>query len=194
MLALTSGGDFFAVKGVLEALVARLNPAAELEVVDASLDLLRAGRACELRLNGERLGFLGEVGEQGLKQFELRSGTTAAEVRISQLAAIARLTPEYRELPAFPAIHRDINLELPEAVRWADVAAVVRQTSGEALEGLEFKEIYRNEALRAAGRKSMLFSLTLRSRQATLTNAEADAIRDRLVAACAERFAAVLRA
>jgi len=195
MLALTSGGDFFAVKGVLEALVARLNPAAELEVVDPSLDLLMAGRACELRLSGERLGFLGEVSEQSSNQFELRSATTTvAEVRISQLAAIARLTPEYRELPAFPAIHRDINLELPEAVRWADVAAIVRQTSGEALERLEFKEIYRNDALRAAGRKSMLFSLTLRSRQATLTNAEADAIRDRLVAACTDRFGAMLRA
>jgi phenylalanyl-tRNA synthetase beta chain len=97
-------------------------------------------------------------------------------------------------LPAFPAIHRDINLELPETVRWADVAAVVRQTSGEALERLEFKEIYLNDALRAAKRKSMLFSLTLRSRQTTLTNAEADAIRDRLVAACTDRFGATLRA
>ncbi|HUY92866.1 MAG TPA: phenylalanine--tRNA ligase subunit beta [Pirellulales bacterium] len=194
MLALTSGGDFFAVKGVLEALLARLNPAAELEVVDAALDLLAAGRACELKLNGEPLGFLGEVSEQGSKQFELRGATTVAEIRVSQLVRAARLTAQYRELPAFPAIGRDINLELPEAVRWADVAAVVRQTSGEALEHLEFKEIYRNDALRAAGRKSMLFSLTLRSRQATLTNAEADAIRDRIVAACGERFGAVLRA
>jgi phenylalanyl-tRNA synthetase beta chain len=198
MLALTSGGDFFSVKGVLEALVTRLDPAAELEVADAPLDLLapllNAGQACELKVNGERLGFLGEVGEQGLTQFELRSGTTVAEVRISQLAAIARLTPKYQELPAFPAIHRDINLELPETVRWADVAAVVRQTSGEALERLEFKEIYLNDALRAAKRKSMLFSLTLRSRQTTLTNAEADAIRDRLVAACTDRFGATLRA
>jgi len=48
--------------------------------------------------------------------------------------------------------------------------------------------------LRAAGRKSMLFSLTLRSRETTLTNAEADALRDRIVSACSERFGAVLRA
>lgn len=194
MLALTSGGDFFAVKGVLEALLARLNPAAELEVVDASLELLAAGRTCELKLDGERLGFLGEVGEQGLKQFELRGATTVAEIRVAQLVKTARLTPQYQELPAFPAIGRDINLELPEAIRWADVAAIVRQASGDALERLEFKEIYRNDALRTAGRKSMLFSLTLRSREATLTNSEADAIRASIVAVCGERFGAVLRA
>ena len=199
MLALTSGGDFFAVKGVLEALVSRLNPAAQLEVVDASLagasrDLLAAGRACELKLGGQRLGFLGEVSEQGLKQFELRGKTTVAEVRVGQLIKAARLTPRYQELPAFPAIERDINLELPEATRWADVASVVRETSGAALERLEFKEIYRNDALRSAGRKSMLFSLTLRSREATLTNAEADALRASIVAGCSQRFGAVLRA
>lgn len=194
MLVLTSGGDFFAVKGALEALVARLNPAAQLEVVDASLDLLAAGRACELRLGGERLGFLGEVSEQGKKQFELRGDTTVAEIRVSPLVQAARLTAQYQELPAFPAIGRDINLELPEAIRWAEVAAIVRETSGAALESLEFKEIYRNDALRSAGHKSMLFSLTLRSRESTLTNAEADAIRASIVAECGERFGAVLRA
>lgn len=194
MLALTSGGDFFAVKGVLEALIARLNPAARLEVVDASLDLLAAGRTCELKLGGERLGFLGEASTAGLKQFELRGATTVAEVRVSQLIKAARLVPQYQDLPAFPAIGRDINLELPEAIRWADVAAIVSDRSGAALESLEFKEIYRNDALRSAGRKSMLFSLTLRSREATLTNAEADAIRAAIVAACGERFGAVLRA
>ena len=70
----------------------------------------------------------------------------------------------------------------------------MRESSGAALESLEFKEIYRNDALRSSGRKSMLFSLTLRSREATLTNAEADAIRASIVAGCGERFGAVLRA
>ncbi len=129
MLALTSGGDFFAVKGAIETLISRLNPAAELEVADAAFDLLAGGRACELTLDGRRLGFLGEVSEQGLKQFELRSPTTVAELRIDGLVEIARLTPQYVELPAFPAIGRDINLELPESVRWADVAGIVRQSS-----------------------------------------------------------------
>jgi phenylalanyl-tRNA synthetase beta chain len=134
------------------------------------------------------------VSEAGLKQFELRGPTTVAEIWVKELSAIAQLVPLYVEPPSFPAIGRDINLELAEGVHWADVADVVRRSGGTSLEGLEFKEIYRDDALSGAGRKSLLFSLSLRCREATLTNPQADAIRDQIVAACSEKFGASLRA
>ena len=45
-----------------------------------------------------------------------------------------------------------------------------------------------------AGNKSLVFSLQLRSTSGTLTNEEADAVRDRIVAVLAERVGAALRA
>ncbi|HVC94722.1 MAG TPA: phenylalanine--tRNA ligase subunit beta [Pirellulales bacterium] len=193
MLGMSGGGDYFAVKGVIEALLAALDPAAELRVEDWSDPFFTVGRGCRLSLGDTLLGFLGEVSAAGLKLFDLRGPTTVAELCVKQLAAIARLVPQYAELPAFPAMSRDINLDVPEAVRWADVAAAVRASGGETLEGLEFKEIYRDDALRGQGRKSVLFSLALRSRDATLTGHQADAIRDAVVAACSAKFGGVLR-
>jgi phenylalanyl-tRNA synthetase beta chain len=194
MLALTSGGDFYAVKGAVEALIAALSPASQLRVDACDDSFFAAGRGCRLNLGGALLGFMGEVGGAALKQFELRGPTTVAELRLAELAAVAELVPRYVELPPFPAMSRDINLELPEKVLWADVEAVVRANGGEALAGLEFKEVYHDDALRAGGRKSVLFSLALRSHEGTLTGAQADAVRDRIVAACREKLAAVLRA
>jgi len=194
MLGMSSGSDYFAVKGVIEALLASLNPSAEVRVEDWSDPFFAVGRGCRLFLGDTLLGCLGEVSAAGLKQFDLRGPTTVAELWVKELAAIARLVPQYTELPAFPAMSRDINLDVPEAVRWADVAAVVRSSGGESVEGLEFKEIYRDDALRGQGRKSVLFSLALRSRDATLTGPQADAIRDRVVAACGMKFGGVLRA
>ncbi|HEY2148283.1 MAG TPA: phenylalanine--tRNA ligase subunit beta, partial [Pirellulales bacterium] len=94
MLAITSGRDFLAVKGILEAVLESLNPAANLEVADFEHELLAADRACELRLDGERFGFLGELSPAGFKQFELRGPTTVAEARIALLEKIANLAPQ----------------------------------------------------------------------------------------------------
>ncbi|HUY32203.1 MAG TPA: phenylalanine--tRNA ligase subunit beta [Pirellulales bacterium] len=194
MLGLTSGGDFFAVKGVIEALLAALDPAAQPRMEDCSEALFTSGRGCRLYLGDRLLGCLGEVSAAGLKQFDLRGPTTVAELWVRELEAIAIRVPQYIELPSFPSTSRDVNLELPAAVRWADLAAVVRASGGESLERLEFKEIYSDDALVGQGRKSVLFRLALRSREGTLTSQQADAIRDAVVRACGAEYGAVLRA
>ena len=120
LLGITSGGDFSAVKGIVEAIVARLNPAAVLEAVDYRHELFQSGRACELRIGGKRLGYLGEVSAAALKKFELREPTTVAELDTAVLEEFADLIPKSRELSPYPAVSRDLNLVVDENVRWAD--------------------------------------------------------------------------
>jgi phenylalanyl-tRNA synthetase beta chain len=193
MLAITSGGDFYSVKGALEAVVAELNPRIELEAADTSVELLDARRCCQLRFDGELWGYLGEVSSEGLKKFDLRSRTTVAEVKVSLLSHVADLVRLWQPQPAYPAIARDLNFVVEEQVRWTDIAAAVRTSGGERLENLEYKDTYRDETRLGAGKKSVLLSITLRAHETTLTSHEADAIRDRIVAACAERLGAQLR-
>ena len=101
MLAITSGGDFFAVKGVLEAALAELNPAAVLDVADFRHELL-SDRAAELRIAGRHMGYLGEVSPAGLKQFELRGGSTVAELKVAALVEAAQLVRRYCADPGVP--------------------------------------------------------------------------------------------
>ncbi|HEV2970029.1 MAG TPA: phenylalanine--tRNA ligase subunit beta [Pirellulales bacterium] len=194
MLAITSGRDFFAVKGILEAVLESLNPAAALEVTEFQHKLFAPGRACELRLAGERFGYVGEIGVDGLKQFELRGPSTVAEVRVALLESIANLAPQASELSPYPAVERDVNLVLAEQVRWGAVAATIQAAAGENLEQLVYRDTYRDPERLGIGKKSFLFTLILRGRKATLTSAEADQARDAVVAACAKAHGAQLRA
>jgi phenylalanyl-tRNA synthetase beta chain len=194
MLALTSGGDFFAVKGAVETILASLKVQPTLDVHDFNDKLFLPGRAVELIVGGERIGLLGEVSVAGRKQFELRGGTTVAELRLAPLVDLSQFVPHYREVPATPAIARDLNLELAERVRWSDVAAAVREAAGAVLEQLDFKDVYHNDELIRRGEKRLLLSVTLRDPRATLTSAHADEVRDRIVAACGAQFGARLQA
>ncbi|MEX1223416.1 MAG: phenylalanine--tRNA ligase subunit beta, partial [Pirellulales bacterium] len=130
VLALTSGGGYFELKGVIETIVARLNPAATLEVVDVSQPLFATDRCGELLLDGRRLGFLGEVGEQRASRFELRDGSTVAELLVSRLVQIACLTPAFVPLSPFPTVERDVNLVVDESVRWGELAATITAAAG----------------------------------------------------------------
>jgi len=198
MLGLTSGADkpnaFYALKGTIEAVVAALNPAARLETKPTAQPLFAGDRSCELVLDGRTLGVLGEVAPAALKKFELRGKTVVAELKISELIKAAVLVPRYVPTPDYPAIERDINLVVDEKVRWNDIAATVRTCGGAMLESLDLKgEPFRDEKKIGAGKKSFVVTLTLRSRERTLTNTEADELRTRVVEACAKGFGATLR-
>ncbi|HEY1784813.1 MAG TPA: phenylalanine--tRNA ligase subunit beta, partial [Pirellulales bacterium] len=191
--------DYLGLKGVVEALLALLNPAAELAVRPTVQRLLETDRSSELWLtfdgkNEHLLGYLGEVGAHGRKEFDLRGPATIAEIKLSVLHEISQLIPQAARLSAFPAVSRDLNLVVDEAVPWADVAQTVRQAAAPHAEQLALQDVYRSPERLGLGKKSLLLTLTLRSAEGTLTGEEADSIREKIVAACAQRHGAQLRA
>jgi phenylalanyl-tRNA synthetase beta chain len=194
MLAIISGGDFFDVKGILEAIVARLNPTTTIELHDFSHDLFAPGRACELQIAGERLGYLGEVRPDVRKRFDLREAATAAEVRIAALEKIAVLVPRAAALSEFPAISRDLNLVVDERVRWSDLETTVKAAAGADLERVQYRDTYRDRERLGTDKKSQLLTVLFRRSGGTLTGTEADQIRDQIVTACQSAHGAVLRA
>ncbi|MGA2035125.1 MAG: phenylalanine--tRNA ligase subunit beta [Thermoguttaceae bacterium] len=194
MLGISSGRDYPAVKGVIEAIVAALDPAAQLESADADVPLLDPAAACCLQLAGQRLGYVGRLRPEGLKQLDVRGATTVAELRLAPLIAIAKLIPQYVPLPPYPAVTRDLNLVVHEAVRWSDVAVTVRDHGGPHFEGLDYRDTYRDPERLGTGKKSLLLTMVLRSKEGTLTSQEADAVCDSVVEACRRAHGAELRA
>jgi phenylalanyl-tRNA synthetase beta chain len=194
LLALSSGGDFLRVKGIIEVILTALKTPLVLEITAFEHPLLQAGRAVELRLAGERLGYLGEVSAAGLKQFELRRATTVAEVRVAMLEQVARLIPHSVDLSPYPAVVRDFNLVVDEGVSWGSLERTLRTSAGVMLEHVEYLDTYRDAERLGKGKKSLLFSLVLRGRESTLTSADADRVSDEVLNRCQKEHGATLRA
>jgi phenylalanyl-tRNA synthetase beta chain len=192
VLALASGAGLLKVKGTIEALLETLNRRARLETAPTRQELFAPERCCRLVVGGQTLGFAGELAAAALKQFGLRAPAAAAEVDLAVLEAIAVLVPKHEELSAFPAIDRDVNLVVDEAVAWSALESTVRAAAGLCLECVDYRETYRDPGRDGTGRKRLLFSMTLRSHERTLTNDEADQIRQRVVDDCARQHGAAL--
>jgi phenylalanyl-tRNA synthetase beta chain len=193
-LAAVSGRGFLHLKGVVEAVLEALHIYVALDMSSFEHPLLLADRASELKLAGERLGFVGEASPAGQKAFGLRGAAAMLELNLELLLGKARLATKYAPQSAFPTIARDLNLIVVESIRWADLAATVATATGPTLERLEYLDTYRDPQKDGPDTKRLHFSFTLRAADRTLTGPEADTIRDGVVAACQERHGAKLLA
>ena len=157
--------------------------------------MLDPAASCRLLLGRRVAGIRGPAAAEGVKQFDLRGPTTVAEMKLSPLIEAANLVPQCKPQSPYPAVTRDVNLVVDEAVRWADVAATVSRALPSRISrawSIATPIAIRNGSA-AARRASCLRSRCVRP-EGTLTSQQADEVRDRIVAACRAEHGAELRA
>jgi phenylalanyl-tRNA synthetase beta chain len=88
-------------------------------------------------------------------------------------------------LPSTPASEFDLALSVPDAVRAADVEAVMRRASGKLLESVELFDLYVGAGVEP-GYRSLAWRLTFRHSERTLRDRELDARRSDILRALAE--------
>jgi phenylalanyl-tRNA synthetase beta chain len=85
--------------------------------------------------------------------------------------------------PRFPAVTRDISFWIDVADSADEQRARMVAAAGPLLRDLAVLEDYRDPKYAPSGKKGMLWSLTYRADDRTLTDAEVDAAHARIVAA-----------
>ncbi len=191
-LSLVGGRDYFGLKGVVEALLARFHVAAELRVKPMDSPWFTPGRAAGLSLGEAPLGTLGEVDRARLDALGLRGACSAAELTLGVLIDRAILVPGYRPLPPFPTVARDLSLVVPKSLAWSDLAEVAAGAGGPRLEAIDYLDAFRGGNI-PDDRQSVHFGLRFRHPERTLTGDEVEEAVRAIVEACASRFQATLR-
>ncbi len=191
-LAVVAQRDVPALRGVLEAVLARVSPAATLEVVPAAAPGLAEGAAAEVRLDGEAVGSLGMIAPAVLDAYGLEKPLAAATLRFEALLARGGEVRTCRPMPKFPPAARDLSVVVDDALPWADLAAVIGSVAEPMLESVAYVTTYRGKQI-AKGKKSVTVSLTYRNPEGTFRSEEVDEKVGRVVAALADGLGATLR-
>jgi len=192
MIGIITGRPFAELKGVLELLVDRLNHSAALKLKRSDLSQFAAGRGAELSLDGRFVGWLGELDRNVTDRLDLRDAVTVAELHLAVLEDIANLSPVSQPLSQYPAVPRDLNFVLEEAVSWQELEAVVRKAGGPLLEDVSFGGQYRGKQI-GPNNKSYIVTVSYRSAERTLTGAEVADAEQAIIAACRDKLGASLR-
>jgi phenylalanyl-tRNA synthetase beta chain len=192
LLGFVSGKSFAEMKGIVESLVRATNRDAMVAARPTNRPEFMPGRGAALLIAHKRLGWLGEIADDVRGKLDLQESVTVAELDLAVLEGIANFWPPYQPIPEYPAIGRDINFLLDEAVSWHELEDVVRGAAGPLLESVAFVSQYRGQGI-PADKKSYVLRVQYRAKDRTLTGEEADQAQQSVVAACTQKLAAVQR-
>lgn len=184
--------NFFALKGLVEALLKELRiEGAEYET-EASNPSYHPGRCATVSVSGKRLGVFGQVHPAVCANYGVDAEMYCAELSFEALMAVRGSTVVYKPLPKFPAVTRDIALVCDRAIPVAKLRDCIMSSGGSFLEDCTLFDVYTGSHV-AEDKKSVAFSLTMRAEDQTLTDEHAEETVKAILDALKERLGAIMR-
>ncbi len=186
-LGMYGAGDFFAMKGVVQAVMDRMGLRGNV-VYDpqAGKSFLHPGRQAQVIYQGEIIAYLGEVHPTVQKNFGIGERAYIAVVDMQSVSELANFDVKYEGVAKFPAMTRDISLSMKKTVLAGEVEEVIRTKGGKLLESYELFDIYEGAQL-TAGYKSLAYKIIFRANDRTLTDEEVNHAMDKIMSALAEK-------
>ncbi len=193
VMGLYGDGDFFTLKGALEAIFQRLSiPGLEFVPCRDNPTYHPGRTAAIVDGDGQQVGVVGQIHPTVLRNYGIGAEFYVCELDMLSLFQRVDRQKEYRPLPKFPAITRDLALLCQEELPVLNLEKAIRAAAGKALEQLTLFDVYQGEQVEQ-GKKSVAFSLALRSYDHTLTDEEADAVMKKVLARLETDCNAVIR-
>jgi phenylalanyl-tRNA synthetase beta chain len=180
------GVDFYDVKGDLENVLAPLGARYE----PAPHPAFHPGRSARVVVDGAAVGWIGELHPKWQQKYELPQAPVLFELDAEPLLALPLPRPE---VPSdLPIVVRDIALVFPAGTPLQGVLDAIQAEKPAIVRAVKLFNLYRGAEL-PPGTKSLAFRVVMQDTERTLTDAEADAARDALVALLGRKFSATLR-
>lgn len=182
--------DFYYAKGIVEALTSKLGLSFDF-VAEKELASMHPGRTAAILLDGQVLGYVGQVHPQTAKAYGIPE-TYVAELNLSSLEAALKPAPAFVEITKFPAVSRDIALLLPKETSHKAVVDAIQSAGVKRLTDIKLFDVYAGANIEA-GKKSMAYSLTFQNPEANLTDEEVVKFMEKITKALTEQVDAEVR-
>jgi phenylalanyl-tRNA synthetase beta chain len=183
--------DFYDLKGALEAAVDAMKLRA-LKFDQASIKHLRPGQAATIKLaGGAEIGSIGRLSDFIAAPYKFRQPVYVAELDFTALLDSEPRAIQYKPLPRFPSVVRDVtllisrDLSLSELLRAVDSAAVADYAGAQLVGTYEGKNI-------PESKRAVTMRIEYRSDDRTLRDEEVEERHRGLIDSLLKKFSAEL--
>lgn len=184
--------DFFTVKGVLEGLLAMYGFTGSISYQKAeTLDGMHPGRTALILLDGEEIGYLGQIHPLRAKEYDLKE-TYGFEINLQKVMDAPKAPTIYQTIPKYPGMTRDMALLVDETVDNQELTTLIKAKGGKYLQDVQLFDVYNGEKIEA-GKKSMAYKLIYLNPEATLVEEEVTLAFEKVTNALVETFHVVVR-
>lgn len=191
-IGLYGNADFYHLKGIIEQLLAQMH------IYHADFSPLKdhpafhPGRTAKLSIDGVEIGYLGEIHPAVADNFDCPEKTYIAILDILPMIEKADMVRQYKALPKYPAVTRDIAMLVKDEVLVKDIETVINQRGGKMLEALRLFDVYKGDQV-PAGMKSVAYTLTFRAPDRTLVEEDVNKAMEKILHGLKTNLDATLR-
>jgi len=146
----------------------------------------------ELLIGKNKIGSIGEVSSATLKRFDVKHPVYFAEIDIDYIYSMKNKSVQYKELPKFPTVQRDLAVVVNKAITYAQLEKVASAQQIQQLTSISLFDIFESEKL-GADKKSMALSFTFLDDTKTLTDKEIDVFTQKIMDGFEKQLQAEIR-
>lgn len=180
--------DFYDIKGIADKLLETLR------IIDC--DYVRAndsdafdekcafhpGRSAVILKDGKAIGILGEMHPDVAENYGIDVKIYAAKFNIPEMLELSESEVNYKPLPKFPATTRDLSLICDDTLPAGTIEKTIKNAAGKLLEKVTLFDVYKGKQIEE-GKKSISYSISMRSHDGTLTDEQADSVMKKVLKA-----------
>jgi len=187
---------FDAKADALAVLAAAGAPASALQIAPGGPGWFHPGRCGAIQIGPQNvLGHFGELHPSILEALDAEGPLVAFEVileRIPEPKAKASRAKPALELSPFQPVERDFAFVVERSVKAADIVRAAASVDRKLIAGVNVFDVYEGAGIEP-GKKSIAIAVTIQPREKTMTDAEIEALADKIVAEVGKRTSGVLR-
>ncbi|HEX9998313.1 MAG TPA: phenylalanine--tRNA ligase subunit beta [Abditibacterium sp.] len=162
--------DFFALKAIVENVLREFGAPVPF-LSPFQHPAFHPGRCASLALNGEELGFLGEIHPTIAANFDLSHRAFVAQIDFDALVRHVSLVRQYTPFSKMPAVERDLALVVPQTLAAQALVDAAWRSGAQNLESARIFDVFEGGNL-LPNTKSVALALRFRAPDRTLSDAE----------------------
>lgn len=188
----STNNDLFDLKESILTILSRLGfDMKALEISESHDDAFQESLTIAFQNSG--IVNLGRLSKKLLKLFDLKQDVYYAEFNWEGIIEMIKgIHVDYRELPRFPEVRRDLALVLDKSVTYEELRQAAFQADRHILRAVNLFDIYEGDKI-GAGKKSYAMSFILRDDEKTLTDQVIDKTMEKILRNFKEKFNAAIR-
>ena len=184
--------NFFKLKGWVEALLEDLKVGKLRFEAEKENPSYHPGRGAKVYVGETYVGVLGQIHPAVAENYGVDAELYCAELSFETMFSLMGGTPVYVPLPKFPSVTRDIAVVCDSDIPVGRLLDCILENGGEYLKDCSVFDVYTGHHI-AQGKKSVAFSLTMRSDDQTLTDEHAGDTVKAVLSALEKSYGAVIR-
>jgi len=179
-----NGQVFFELKGIIKEFFGKIGLVDYLmpEMADGN-NYLQSNEVLKIESDGAVIGYLGGVNKSFVK-----GDAALAEIDLDALLKLVVEEHEYRPLPKYPSMMRDISILVEPTVRVGEIMQAIQEVDLKYIEDVDLIDEYD-----VASKRSLTFRVIFQAQDRTLTNKEINQEMEKIVKILKNKFKVQIR-